>query len=106
MPTEIKKLVDLLMNQKELQLKKYYSDFFMEDSGGLHFVINRDGISHNSGIGIMLKKLENPNESEKLLFLLKEEFEKLREGFYNKMLLERGLIKEVVTSKKKRNRRL
>ncbi|WP_278020340.1 hypothetical protein [Flavobacterium ginsengisoli] len=48
----------------------------------------------------MLKKLENPNESEKLLFLLKEEFEKLREGFYNKMLLERGLIKEVVTSKK------
>ncbi|MDQ6529469.1 hypothetical protein [Flavobacterium sp. LHD-85] len=106
LPTEIKKLIDLLMNQKELQLKKYYSDFFMEDSSRLHFVINRDGISHNSGIGIMLKKLENPNESEKLLFLLKEEFEKLREGLYNKMLLERGLIKEVVTSKKKRNRRL
>ncbi|WP_343589764.1 hypothetical protein [Flavobacterium sp.] len=55
LPTEIKKLIDLLMNQKELQLKKYYSDFFLEDSSRLHFIINRDGISHNSGIGIMLK---------------------------------------------------
>jgi len=89
LPAEIKKLIDLLINQEELQLKKYYSDFFMEDPSNVHFVINRDGISHNSGIGIMLKKLENPNESEKLLFLLKEEFEKLRESIYNEMLLER-----------------
>ncbi|MFB9077508.1 hypothetical protein ACFFLS_18590 [Flavobacterium procerum] len=107
LPTEIKNLIGLLMNQKELQLKKYYSDWFMEDPSKVDFVINRDGISHNTRIAIMLKKLENPNESEKLLFLLNEEFEKLREDLYNKKLLELGLIKPVLTKKeKRRNRRL
>lgn len=87
-PLEIKNLIDLLINQNKLDVKSYYSDFFLEDSNHVSFVINHKEISHNVTIGIMLKELENKNESEKIIFLLQKEFKKLQEEMYHKMLLE------------------
>lgn len=87
-PAEIKNLTDLLLNQNEIELKFYYSDFFIEDPRTVNFVINQKGISHNVTIAIMLKELENKNESEKIIFLLQKEFEKLREEMYQKLLLD------------------
>ena len=87
-PVEIKNLIDLLVNQKELGLQNHYSDFFLEDSVHVNFVINHKEISHNVSIGILLEEVQNQNESEKLIFLLNKEFKKLREEMYNKMLLD------------------
>lgn len=104
LPLEIKEIIDQMIDQEELDLKKYYSDFFMEDPQRVHFVINRKGISQNVGIAIMVKKLENPNESEKLLFLLQAAFDKIREDLYNEILLENNVAIETSKPKKKKRR--
>lgn len=87
-PPEIKKLIDLLINQDQLEMKDYYSDIFLEDSSNASFVINHKGVSHNVRIETMLKELQNKTESERIIFLLEKEFKKLQEEIYNKMLLD------------------
>ena len=52
----------------------------------------------------MVKKLEKPNESEKLLFLLQAAFDKLREDLYNEILLENNVAVETSKPKKKKRR--
>lgn len=87
-PLEIKNLIVSLMNLNELKLKHIYADTFMEDSKNEHFVINHNGKSLNVGIGILLKKVETENQSEKIFFQLHSEFEKWKEAIYKKILSE------------------
>lgn len=81
-PTPIKATLQLLINEPSLVLKKYYADTFMEDAKREYFVVNHDGKSHSSGIGILVNKIKFVNESERLLFLLQKQFSKWKEELY------------------------
>lgn len=87
-PAEIKNLISELMNLDLLTLKYYYADMSMDDMSTQDFVINHGGISHNTGIGILLKTPQPQNQSEKLFFDLLELFKKWREEIYQQCLKE------------------
>ncbi|TDX11344.1 hypothetical protein [Flavobacterium sp. S87F.05.LMB.W.Kidney.N] len=87
-PLEIKNIISELMNLDPLTLKYYYADMSMDDMSTQHFVINHGGVSHNVGIGILLKKPQPENPSEKLFFDLIELFKKWREKIYQECLKE------------------
>lgn len=87
-PLEIKNIISELMNLDPLTLKYYYADMSMDDMSTQNFVINHGGVSHNVRIGILLKKPQPENASEKLFFDLLELFEKWREEIYQECLKE------------------
>ncbi|MBB4804160.1 hypothetical protein HNP37_004246 [Flavobacterium nitrogenifigens] len=88
LPSEIKNMISEIMNLDHLTLKHYYADMTMEDMSHQHIVINHNNISHNIGVGILLKKPQPENPSEKLFFDLIELFEKWREEIYQECLKE------------------
>ncbi|MEN2402478.1 hypothetical protein GKZ90_0021995 [Flavobacterium sp. MC2016-06] len=87
-PSEIKNKILEIMNLEAVTLKPYYSHYFMEDFGRKIFVINHGGVSHNTGIGALLKKLEPENPSEELFFALDDLLDKWHEELYQEFLKE------------------
>jgi hypothetical protein len=87
-PTEIKNKLLEILNLDQITLKHYYSHIFLEGFSTKDYVINHNGISHNSRIGTLLKKLEAENQSEELFFDLTELIKKWQEEIYQELLNE------------------
>lgn len=86
LPLEVKAIISEIINLDVLTLKHYYADMTVEDWGSEDYVINHNGISHNIGIGTILKTPQTQNQSEKLFFTLYDLLDKWREKIYEECL--------------------
>ncbi|MBW1656620.1 hypothetical protein [Flavobacterium quisquiliarum] len=104
-PFEIKNIILKVLNLDHVLLKHYYADMAMEDMGHEDIVINHNGVSHNIGIGILLKKPRAENPSENLFFDLIQLLEKWQEEIYNECLTELTPSSQIPIDQKRKRRK-